>query len=155
VKYFVIFILLFVGCASKPKPKPMLESGACYSMSLYSTVHESDPYSASSVHELSQIKIVGVFEWEGSEHYAVQVLKTVWENNKSNTVPLYEKTKTYGYARVEEFDKYISPNLEKWSHAAPEKKSVKCLEVTDKDMEESRLSPRAPIKRVGKDFDGK
>lgn len=144
MKKLILISLVLMGCASKP----LLTEGSCYDLSLYSTVDKSDPYSGSSVHELSQFKVVKIFNWEGKDHYAIQVLTDEWKGNSHDLVPKYPLSKTYGFARVNEFDKYISPNAMQFWPAWDSK--VKCNKLSENKDKTSRK----PLFRVGSDLDG-
>lgn len=150
---YLLMLLLLAGCATTKTTEPLLEVGSCYDLEVYSTYDPTDPWSSSSSHELSQFKIVKVFDFEGKKHYAIQVLKTEWSGKYSpDLVPLYSKAKTYGYASVEMFDQYIGVNSGKFSPAS--KKTIDCNPITDQDREKYKKSPRKPLNRVGSDLDG-
>jgi hypothetical protein len=128
----------------------MLKPGACYSMSLYGTHDTGSKYPDSVIHPLMDIKVEGIFDFEGHKHYAITVLTNRPFEDYSRIEPLYPDTKSKGYARIDEFDKYISPNLSQFSPGAPEAHLVKCLEVKDDGIQ----TPRFPVRRVGDDIDG-
>ena len=143
MKYLIVFLLLFCSCSSITK-KPLLQEGSCYSVDIYGTGN------VGSMHELSSFKIIKIFDWEGRKHYAIQVLTTEFKNGTSDLVPLYPKTKSLGYTSVDEFDKYISPNVGKFYPITPQ--TIKCNPISEDEWNDK--APRLPLMRVGSDIAG-
>lgn len=118
--------------------KPMLEVGACYDLMVPSTTDkDDDPYSGSAFHQLGQFRIHKIFDWKGKTYYAIQMITTKWTGGKADQVPLYPKSNTYGYSRIDIFDKYIGVNSGRFWAMQPDKNTVKCKPMTDAERDAS------------------
>lgn len=143
MKYFILLSALLMGCVTA---RPALQEGSCYSIGLYGT---TAPGEAQGVHELSQFKVIKIFDFENRKHYTIQMLKDEFPNDSWDLVPLYPKTKTYGYVAVDKFDKYVAPIAGKFS--ATVDKTVHCNPITPEEWEDGKNADRLPLMKVGSD----
>lgn len=132
MKILTIFtILQLAACATGP----MLKVGSCYSVHLYD--YEDINYG----HELSSYKIEGIFEWKGNQHYLIQALDPT-----DTAKPLYPKSTSHAYARVKEFDMYMSPISTKVWHF---REGVQCDPITRQEYWDGKHSATPPLYRTG------